>query len=846
MKKTVILLLAALLCLTASGEIFDYRFKAESLSVILDKIAEDHPDLNLNFIYNELDNYRSTAIIHTDNPYEALRQAIGLNPVSVIKKNGRYYVEALQHGRFVFRGRAVSADSEPVVAATVMLLSPKDSTVVTYGITDGDGRFAIPCDINGVTGKFSCVGYATVYKKFDSSSVGDVFMPERAITLNNVSVEADNSNLYADKSVYLPTARQKNASQTGTDLLNHMAIPQLSLTSNQVLTNSGKPVALFIDFLPADDSDLQAMRVADVKRVEYIEYPSDPRLQGNPYVINFIMQSYEYGGYVKGLAHTNLISNEVADGLANVRFQYKKMTYDVMGSVYHYDRDHVGSDLTETFRLPQDVGELKEFRRYSELTSSQEIQNWYYVTFKATYNSENVQAQSQIIGRIDQKPDTHQTGSVAYFPQAFPESNYTYQSDELAKYIAYNGNYFFVLPYNNSLAFTPSYSFSHTRQHSAYAESGYDTILNGASDNTNKLSGNLKFKHDFGRYGNLIGVVKGSYEYNHTNYTGSAVALDRARSSRVELAANYDVTLGDLYTHIGFGWDWDRLQFGEMVDSPSSPNFDFSVQYVFRKKHSLSAAFQYESWLPSPSFKSDKIIASSPLLSYTGNPNLVPAKSYDLDFSYTWVPSNRCSLSAYAWAWIVGNRYVFDYEANDKGVLRTIKQPMGTYSQAMYGVSGSLKFLDGSLVFSGNVGHILNHNGRPYNVDHSHLNWHIRARYYLDNWNFTVTYVSPYESADGCMNGRWVHSKSDWYITVGWANDKWNIRGDLINFTRWRWVSGSVEMHSRYYDTHEDFINGSKRAFIQLVAAYTFGFGRKVNNSNEPSVSGSASSGILK
>lgn len=58
-------------------------------------------------------------------------------------------------------------------------------------------------------------------------------------------------------------------------------------------------MAVFIDYLPASENDLLAMCVSDVKRVEYLEYPSDPRLQGNPYVINFIMQQYEYGGYAK-------------------------------------------------------------------------------------------------------------------------------------------------------------------------------------------------------------------------------------------------------------------------------------------------------------------------------------------------------------------------------------------------------------------------------------------------------------------------------------------------------------------------------------------------------------------
>ena len=286
--------------LAVNAETFSYKFKSTPLSQAIREIAMDHPDLDINFIYNELENYKTSVKVNTDNPYDALRQVIGLNPVTVVKSKNTYYVEALQHGKFCYKGTVIGSDNEPVIAATVMLLIPKDSTVLTYGITDNEGRFSIPCDRQGVIGKLSCIGYKTLIKPFDSFNLGVIKMEEQAVELGAVTVEGDNSRLYSDKSVYLPSAKQKNASQTGTDLLNHMSIPQLGFISgNEVSTNGGKPVAVFIDYMPASENDLLAMRVADVKRVEYLEYPSDTRMQGNPYVINFIMQQYEYGGYAK-------------------------------------------------------------------------------------------------------------------------------------------------------------------------------------------------------------------------------------------------------------------------------------------------------------------------------------------------------------------------------------------------------------------------------------------------------------------------------------------------------------------------------------------------------------------
>lgn len=149
--KRLIILFAVMLCVAnAFAQKFSYRFNHTPLADALTQIARQHPDLHINFIYNELDKYPVTATIRTNDAYEALRQLIGLNPVSVIRSGGRFYIEALQHGKFIYHGRAVGSDNMPVAAATIMLLATKDSAVITYGIADAEGRFSIPCDRRNV------------------------------------------------------------------------------------------------------------------------------------------------------------------------------------------------------------------------------------------------------------------------------------------------------------------------------------------------------------------------------------------------------------------------------------------------------------------------------------------------------------------------------------------------------------------------------------------------------------------------------------------------------------------------------------------------------------------------
>ena len=65
----------------------------------------------------------------------------------------------------------------------------------------------------------------------------------KTLELNEVVVEARNQRLGAEVSTYIPTSKQKNASQTATDLLNHMAIPQIKISANDDITDlAGKSV----------------------------------------------------------------------------------------------------------------------------------------------------------------------------------------------------------------------------------------------------------------------------------------------------------------------------------------------------------------------------------------------------------------------------------------------------------------------------------------------------------------------------------------------------------------------------------------------------------------------------
>lgn len=58
--------------------------------------------------------------------------------------------------------------------------------------------------------------------------------------------------------------------------------------------------------------------------------------------------------------------------------------------------------------------------------------------------------------------------------------------------------------------------------------------------------------------------------------------------------------------------------------------------------------------------------------------------------------------------------------------------------------------------------------------------------------------------------------------------------------------SQSQKVNFGFSSTDETLINGNSHALVKITATYTFGFGKKVGHDNEPRISGTAASGILK
>lgn len=845
MLRIITLFVALITVSMVNAETFSYRFKNTPLSNAIRTIVEDHPNVEINFIYNELENYKTSATIYTDNPYDALRQTIGLNPVTVVKSRNTYYVEALQHGKFCYTGKVIGKDKVPVEAATVLILQPKDSVVLTYGITNEKGNFNIPCDKSGVIVKITSLGYKPYYKKCDEYSLGTIFMEELPIVLKTVKMEGDNAFLYSDRSVYIPTSRQKNTSQTGLELLQRMAIPQLRAINGGIETSSGQKVNIYIDYLPATSSDLTGMRMQDVKKVEFYEYPSDPRFRGDPYVVNFIMSQYEYGGYVKGYGDENFICNS-GELVGYLKFQYKKMTYDLSIGGYYANFSHQGMNEREIYKLPQEDGSIKEFESVSEFNDAKYRNNLYWTTFRATYKTDKISISNNLSGNFDKTPKNYENGKIDYISDDISSSPYTSFKRNNVNSFVYNGYLNFIFNDRNSLSINPIYSYSHTNQFTDYTLNENQRFLNEASDNSNQAKITAVYSHTF-KPGSILNVTFPAYvTSNITDYTGTAIYKGKATTYRVYPGVSYGLTKDKYYVYGGLGYSWDRSSYNGITENTFFPWADLSLRYSYNKKNSISGFFHYSRWNADAASRSEVVIHSNPFFSYTGNPYLKPETSYDWGLSYVLIPNNKFRFSAYYNGWAVIDRYAYNYEPSKDGILRTIIQPAGRFMRSQFGFWAYTSLLDGNLQISATVQDIILHNGSPYNWTKNSLNLELDVYYYLKDFYFGAWYRSPYATTSSSISGQWTKEPSMYYVQVGWANSDWNLRILFRNFFKKDRKSDEVILTSEWYDSFQQYFSPDQQFWFKVSATYTFGFGKKVNRGDEVRKQTGVSSGILQ
>lgn len=848
MRTMLTIILAVMTFISASAYRYAYRFDSTPISEAIVRISKDNPDVNISFIYKELDNYRTSARIATDDIYTALRQIIGLNPVSIINQDGHYYIEALQRGRFIYQGTVVDTDNEPVVGASVMILTPRDSTVITYGITDNEGHFYVPCDKKNILAKFYCMGYKTTFVNQPSFAMGNIIMPHSPIQLSAVSVEAANTSLASDKNIYIPTTRQKNAARDATDLLRRMAIPQLVINpdDNSVKDVFGNNVKVFINYQLAASDELKGMKMTEVRKIEYLEFPTDPRFKGETRVVNFIVQEYEYGGYTKANESFRTLNGIFNNTSFFSRFTYKKMTYDVYAESDNQNYRHTGSDYMALYRL-ENNSEPLTVNRNESFKESDTRSNQIPVTFRATYNTPRFTARNTLSFTHFSSPEQQISGDLEV--NIHPENNYTYtrSNPNRNNTVSYNSNFGGLIGSNASFDITPSFHHTHRNNTSSYESTLIQSpVLNHITENTYNWGVQATGRVALAQKNQLSLFVGGGQNIFKLDYQGSNNARDSYSNSYLaaEVRYRYQTKKVSVTSFVGFSLEHNSMN--SISTNDASPRAGVNFWLSLNKKSQLSGYLSYQTTTPDISMKANDIIQSNEYMYLTANPNLKNWRNLNTNLAYNWYHNNLFSLTAFAGYDRDFNRVATVYRlySNGSALLRSYVND-GSFIHYYIGVSANYKMFNNSLQLYANLTQNAYDITGAYKDSSYPFRIQLQAVYYWKSFNILASWGNPQrtltENSNYIIRGRNFHM-----LSVGWGNGIWNINLSAKNILNKGWLAETWQKNSPLYSEIQQLYNPTAHASVSLSVTYTIGYGKKIQRGNEVSGQGSTPSAIVR
>ena len=256
-----------------SGMRISRTYNNVSLSEALLQLNNEQKEYVINFLYNELEDFRITTTVSRKSLPDAIQQMIGFYPVRMTVKpdDHEIYVECTHKTDRHLTGTIIDEQGQPVAYANIAILNPADSTLLSGGVSNESGYFAIPYEKPTVIARISYVGYKTVYRLCDKAEVGTIRMQPDNYTLKGVTVKGH-------RLLYTSTDRGLQVSIQGTPLeqfgsANEMLTHLPLMMSNGEIAGHGKPEIYINNKKVRGEDELERLRADEVKSVEIITQP---------------------------------------------------------------------------------------------------------------------------------------------------------------------------------------------------------------------------------------------------------------------------------------------------------------------------------------------------------------------------------------------------------------------------------------------------------------------------------------------------------------------------------------------------------------------------------------------
>ncbi len=529
---------------------------------------------------------------------------------------------------FAQKVTGIVVDEKGKALQHVSLQLVENNTLVTT--SDDKGFFSLDCGKNegkNIVLRLSCVGFQPLDIALDGDAeeqqLGTIKLVKGSYNLGEVTVTAAKQQI--DRTIHFPSTKLKASANDGFELISKMMLPGVvvNLANKTVSMQNKQTVLIYINDKPATQSDIMALRPADVTKVEFVdapgaEYGFDDNVGS---VIKFYIKRQDKG-VVMGLQSLNAVTTLYGEHFAYAKY-YKGQSEFALSASNTY---------TKVYR--RNTSEYNEYNLGDETHIVQRDG----INTKLGYTNTNVdlnynltKPQKYILdftvsGTFYDAPDrgnkqyVQETGKIPYY-------SFTKNTEHYFKPV-FNLFHKAYLGSHQTLTSNAVYTIIDTDYGyylNEYTDENLDDKQNEYSYDTDGLKHSLILESKYmNQLGNISWTSGVRYAYGdvENKYKGYSDDVNRMYSNNVYL---YSQLSGNVWKKlnylVGLGASYQSSKQGEM----ETENWIFRPQLTLRmpiKKVSLRYTFQVSPIAPSLGNLSSTMQQANALEYSQGNPDL--------------------------------------------------------------------------------------------------------------------------------------------------------------------------------------------------------------------------------
>ena len=336
-SKTISLFLLFFLLILAQhsyAQRITRQYNNVSFSEVLKDLNAHQHKYTINFVYDELEDFKVTKSVRNQNVPNAIMQLIGFYPIRMTQVENNIMVECTQKSTFRYKGRIVDERGYAAEYATIALLSPIDSTIVGHGVSNENGSFVIPCNFRKVLARITYIGYKTVNRIYNNTEMGIIKLQPKTMIVKGVVVKGDRPQ-YKMLSGGMEVAIEHTLLSKMANTFDVLSLlPRVSVDGQKIsVFGKGTPIVYINNKRVNDNNEIVNITPDNIKSISVITSPGSEydaevesviRIQTKERRANgFSLRADAYGKYNKWMSDYELIS---------ARYQTKK--FEIANSLW--------------------------------------------------------------------------------------------------------------------------------------------------------------------------------------------------------------------------------------------------------------------------------------------------------------------------------------------------------------------------------------------------------------------------------------------------------------------------------------------------------------------------------